>query len=156
MGTAGSSSAPSVTNAGPLRRAKVLYDFEASESNELALRAGERVEVLDDTDSNWWKGRNAQGSQGYFPAAFVTMNLEAPAGVPADAPAANGHDHPAGSTSSSQPADDVLESPPPVSPEARLVGRTESAIQWAGSSSEGLALVLTCSCSQSKTKTTDG
>jgi hypothetical protein len=70
--TASASQPPKSSGGTP---AKILYDFEASESNELSLHAGETVHVLDDSDSNWWKGRNHLGRQGFFPASFASYDL---------------------------------------------------------------------------------
>ncbi len=46
------------------REAKTLYDFEAHDDNELSFHAGALVTVTDDSDSNWWCGRLANGEQG--------------------------------------------------------------------------------------------
>lgn len=58
------------------KRGIALYDFEKVEENEITLHEGEEVYLDDDTDENWWYGRNAMGNEGYFPANFITFNLE--------------------------------------------------------------------------------
>jgi len=55
--------------------AKALYDFEASEPNELSFKAGERVLVHDRSDPNWWSGETQSGAEGYFPHNFITFDL---------------------------------------------------------------------------------
>ncbi|XP_061178105.1 uncharacterized protein LOC133186797 [Saccostrea echinata] len=48
----------------------VLYNFKGKEKDDLDLRAGWRVSVLDSSDPDWWKGK-CNGKVGYFPATYL-------------------------------------------------------------------------------------
>ena len=47
-------------------RAKVLFDYEAEEDNELSLREGETVEDVEQIDEGWWSG-TVGGRSGLYP-----------------------------------------------------------------------------------------
>jgi len=78
-GTAMAAPAPSPGASGGFRPrpAKCLYTFEGTEDGELSFSAGDIVVITNKSDDNWWKGSNAAGTEGYFPAHFVTFDMEA-------------------------------------------------------------------------------
>ncbi|KAL4225359.1 SH3 and cysteine-rich domain-containing protein 3 [Mactra antiquata] len=47
-----------------------LYNFKPKEKDDIDLRAGWRVTILDSSKKDWWKGRS-HGRTGYFPATYV-------------------------------------------------------------------------------------
>ncbi|XP_012252079.2 uncharacterized protein LOC105683778 isoform X2 [Athalia rosae] len=53
----------------------VLYNFNARHRDELDLKAGYKVTVVDRSDPDWWKGKCLGGRAGYFPSAYV-MRVE--------------------------------------------------------------------------------
>ncbi len=55
--------------------ARVLFDFEATQSDDLSLREGEIVEVLDKDESGWWIGR-VDNRKGEFPFNYVQLLTE--------------------------------------------------------------------------------
>ncbi|ETS82161.1 Myosin-1 [Pestalotiopsis fici W106-1] len=74
-------------------QAKVLYDFAGQRENELSVKAGDIVEIVQREQNGWWLAKNAQG-QAWVPAAYVE-EIKAPAPAPAPRappppPAANG------------------------------------------------------------------
>ncbi|XP_015600165.1 uncharacterized protein LOC107270049 isoform X2 [Cephus cinctus] len=53
----------------------ILYNFTARHRDELDLKAGCKVTVIDKSDPDWWKGKCLSGRAGYFPSAYV-MRVE--------------------------------------------------------------------------------
>ena len=51
--------------------AVALYDCAADADGDLAFEAGDLIDVLDDSDADWWRGRVAGGAPGTFPANYV-------------------------------------------------------------------------------------
>ncbi|KAJ6577344.1 hypothetical protein B0H19DRAFT_1119333 [Mycena capillaripes] len=52
--------------------AKALWGFneQAQNSNDLSFRAGDTIEIIEETNSDWWTGRH-NGRQGLFPSNYV-------------------------------------------------------------------------------------
>ncbi|XP_051880843.1 jouberin [Pristis pectinata] len=48
-----------------------LYDYTAHRSDELTIQHYDIIQVLYKDNVNWWFGRLANGTQGYFPANYV-------------------------------------------------------------------------------------
>jgi hypothetical protein len=53
-----------------VQTAVAMYEYTASQPDELSLRVGDRVEVLEKVDANWWKGR-LNGKVGLVPATYL-------------------------------------------------------------------------------------
>ncbi|CAG9115903.1 unnamed protein product [Plutella xylostella] len=49
----------------------VLYNFKSRHGDELDLKAGYKVTVIDTSDPDWWKGK-CLGKIGYFPSKYCT------------------------------------------------------------------------------------
>ncbi|MED6247392.1 hypothetical protein ATANTOWER_031642 [Ataeniobius toweri] len=47
-----------------------LYKFLPQEKNDLELQPGDRIQVTDDSNEDWWKGKS-KDMVGFFPANFV-------------------------------------------------------------------------------------
>ena len=50
---------------------RVLYDFIASEKDELHVSSGELLEVLSTEDDPWWLCKNSKGHQGMAPSNYL-------------------------------------------------------------------------------------
>ncbi|XP_019630033.1 PREDICTED: intersectin-1-like isoform X2 [Branchiostoma belcheri] len=53
-----------------LKLAVALHKYEPTRQEDLMLRPGDRVQITDDTDTTWWKGK-CSGKIGFFPANYV-------------------------------------------------------------------------------------
>ncbi|KAI1338339.1 P-loop containing nucleoside triphosphate hydrolase protein [Xylariaceae sp. FL0016] len=73
--------------------AKVLYDFAGQRENELSIKAGDMLEIVQKENNGWWLAKNSAG-QAWVPSAYVEEQA-APAPAPAPRappppPSANG------------------------------------------------------------------
>lgn len=57
----------------PKRRVVVaLYDYKSRDESDLSFMKGDRMEVIDDTESDWWRVVNLSTRQeGLIPLNFV-------------------------------------------------------------------------------------
>ncbi|KAK6523477.1 hypothetical protein TWF281_001459 [Arthrobotrys megalospora] len=53
------------------RRARIVYDYEKAEDNELELVEGQVVGMIEMVDEDWWHGTNEAGESGLFPSNYV-------------------------------------------------------------------------------------
>lgn len=50
----------------------LLYDFQPRRSDDLELSAGDTIQILDTSDSDWWRGRcTLNGDVGYVPSTYL-------------------------------------------------------------------------------------
>lgn len=67
-------SSSSSSRGSSLGRCKVLYDYDASLSDELSLRQGDVIAVLKKSVDGWWYGETLEAGtlrRGLFPATYV-------------------------------------------------------------------------------------
>ncbi|KAI0366337.1 SH3-domain-containing protein, partial [Pilatotrama ljubarskyi] len=69
-----------------VKRARALwaYNEDGREPNDLSFSAGEIVEIVDETNADWWTGK-CRGKQGLFPSNYVEL-LDAGRGPASPAP----------------------------------------------------------------------
>jgi actin cytoskeleton-regulatory complex protein SLA1 len=51
-----------------------LYDFEADGDDELSVKEGEPLTILEKSGDEWWKCRNANGVKGVVPASYLEVS----------------------------------------------------------------------------------
>ena len=52
------------------RECVALYDYRSDEASDLSFTSGSTIQILDKTDSEWWKGR-LNNYEGFFPCSYV-------------------------------------------------------------------------------------
>lgn len=53
-----------------------LYDYDARTNEDLSFRKGERLQVVDNTDSDWWLAKSlTTHKEGYIPSNYVAPEL---------------------------------------------------------------------------------
>eukprot|EP01137_Pigoraptor_chileana_P027899 Opistho-2@11102 len=54
-------------------RCKALYDYEASDVDELSFKAGDIIQIVNKDNEGWWQGKIGTGKAGLFPSNYVEM-----------------------------------------------------------------------------------
>lgn len=53
-----------------------LYDYDARTNEDLSFRKAERLQVIDNTDSDWWLAKSlTTHKEGYIPSNYVAPEL---------------------------------------------------------------------------------
>jgi len=52
--------------------------IQTQESGDLSFSEGETIEIIEETNADWWKGKNSRGQIGLFPANYVEKVAAAP------------------------------------------------------------------------------
>ncbi|KAG0705722.1 SH3-domain-containing protein [Suillus ampliporus] len=55
----------------PKVEARAIWDWTSEDPNDLSFHAGEIIEIVKETNADWWTGRNKAGKQGLFPSTYV-------------------------------------------------------------------------------------
>lgn len=57
------------------KQVRALYDFNAENANELSIRKGDIITVLNEVDKGWWEGElnDRPGTKGLFPANYCEV-----------------------------------------------------------------------------------
>jgi len=61
----------SVSPAPPKVEARAIWDWTSEDPSDLSFEAGEIIEVITETNSDWWTGCSRSGRQGLFPSNYV-------------------------------------------------------------------------------------
>ncbi|KAF8515381.1 SH3 domain-containing protein [Hysterangium stoloniferum] len=66
-------------------QARAIWAYETQDAGDLSFAAGETIDIVEETNADWWKGRNARGETGLFPSNYVEKiaATNAPGAVPA-------------------------------------------------------------------------
>ena len=56
-------------------KARVTFDYDAQDDDELSLKVGDIISVLREEEKGWWEGQLADKT-GFFPSNFVQLIYE--------------------------------------------------------------------------------
>jgi hypothetical protein len=59
---------------GDAMSAVALYDFDADGEDELSVKEGEQLYVLERDGDQWWKCQNTEGAEGVVPASYLEVS----------------------------------------------------------------------------------
>jgi actin-related protein len=59
-----------------------LYDFIGDATDELSVKEGEILLVIDQSNEDWWKCRNQVGQEGVVPASYIDLDTDDTSGHP--------------------------------------------------------------------------
>ncbi|KAJ2948421.1 hypothetical protein O0L34_g7662 [Tuta absoluta] len=63
---------PDTSEVSPTRIFVALYDYDARTDEDLSFRKGEHLEIINDTQGDWWLARSKKTKQeGYIPSNYV-------------------------------------------------------------------------------------
>ncbi|XP_077467135.1 proto-oncogene tyrosine-protein kinase Src isoform X2 [Stigmatopora argus] len=66
------SSSSRITLAGGVTTFVALYDYESRTASDLSFRKGERLQIVNNTEGDWWLARSlTSGENGYIPSNYV-------------------------------------------------------------------------------------
>jgi len=73
--SSGSDAGSHRSNVGGVERAKVTFDYEAEQDDNITISVGDVVVVSDKSDEGWWLGyvEGNPDKVGFFPATFVEL-----------------------------------------------------------------------------------
>lgn len=72
---------PQPTPSYPKARALWAYNEDGKEPNDLTMSAGDVIDIVEETNPDWWTGRNG-GKQGLFPSNYVQKLSPEPSSQP--------------------------------------------------------------------------
>lgn len=65
----------SVSSVSPSKLFIALYDYEARTDEDLSFKKGNQLEILNDTQGDWWFARSlVTGQEGYIPSNYIAKS----------------------------------------------------------------------------------
>lgn len=53
--------------------AEVLYEYDGTEKDDLTIKPGQIIGIIEFVNQDWWRGKNDDGEQGIFPSNYVKL-----------------------------------------------------------------------------------